>query len=180
MSQVDDEAVLAIRVRTMQIIVAALAGSVVIFLVIVLFVRPLDQPPKPLDQQVATLYFGIPYLVAILFAHFVVPGIIVSSARRRVARGNLPSYLAPPGAPPQGETQLLCGVYQVSLILGAALLEGAAFFALVAYLLEGNPWSLAAAGLLVLGLLLKIPTRSRLQNWVEGQRDRLRQEWAEG
>lgn len=59
------------------------------------------------------------------------------------------------------------GLYVTRLIIGYAVLEGAAFFNLIAYLLEGNWWSLAIAAALVALMLAAYPTRARIRQWVE-------------
>ncbi|QDU87080.1 hypothetical protein Pla175_04350 [Pirellulimonas nuda] len=56
--------------------------------------------------------------------------------------------------------------YQVALIVSAAVLEGATFFNLIAYLLEQVPWSLAMAGLLWVAMAVKFPTAGRVAGWV--------------
>ncbi len=71
-----------------------------------------------------------------------------------------------------GPVAFLAGVYQTSFIVGAAILEGAAFFNLVVYFTGGQIYSIAVAGMLCVGIILLIPTRSRLERWVV---DRLRQ-----
>lgn len=57
--------------------------------------------------------------------------------------------------------------YQTRMIIGLALLEGAAFFNLIAYLLEGRWWSLAVTAALVAFMLASYPTRGRIRQWVE-------------
>ncbi len=71
-----------------------------------------------------------------------------------------------------GPVAFLAGVYQTSFIVGAAVLEGAAFFNLVVYFTGGQLYSIAVAGMLCMGIILLIPTRGRLERWVD---DRLRQ-----
>jgi hypothetical protein len=69
------------------------------------------------------------------------------------------------------------GVYQTATIVGAALLEGAAFFLLVAYFVEGTSWTLPAA--LAVWLLLAwlhFPTRSSVEHWLTEQQDEARRE----
>ena len=65
----------------------------------------------------------------------------------------------------------LLGAYQTSAIVAAALLEGAAFVNVIAYLLEGNPISLGIGGALAVAILLSIPSSSSLEGWID---DKLR------
>ena len=55
------------------------------------------------------------------------------------------------------------------MIIAAAILEGAAFFLLIAYLLEGQAICLAAACLFVTLIAAKFPTRTGVESWTEKQ-----------
>ena len=54
-------------------------------------------------------------------------------------------------------------------IIAAAIPEGAVFLLLTAYFMEQSPLSLILAVLLIVALAAQIPTRSRLEGWLEGQ-----------
>lgn len=54
-------------------------------------------------------------------------------------------------------------------IIRLALLEGAAFFNIVATIIEHNWWSLGIAGLLVGWMLTQFPTRNRVEAWIARQ-----------
>ena len=69
-------------------------------------------------------------------------------------------------------TGKLFGVYQTKTIIGAAMIEGAAFLNLVAYLLEGNPITLGLGLGLAVVIAALFPSPSRVANWIE-QRLRL-------
>src|SRR5581483_670179 len=61
-------------------------------------------------------------------------------------------------------------VYQTRTIVGAALLEGGAFFLLVAYMAEGAPWVLVVAAVLWIAMAwLHFPTRDKVEAWVTDQ-----------
>jgi hypothetical protein len=55
------------------------------------------------------------------------------------------------------------------MIIGMALLEGAAFYQAIAYYVEGQPLALGLGCLLLLGLIVQFPTRSRVERWLENQ-----------
>jgi hypothetical protein len=57
------------------------------------------------------------------------------------------------GGSPAPETLGLMRQYQVRMIVGLAMLEGAALFNTVAFLLEGHWWSLAVVGVLLAFML---------------------------
>ena len=140
------------RLLPMQIIALALPAGVVLFaLVAVVLLGSLRQPPA--GPLVSLL--GAGFAAMMMVAHFVLPNLLF---RPRV---------------PSGETldvDSACNIYQTRLIVALALLEGAAFFNLVALVLEHQWWSLAIAGGLVLIMLGDFPTRTRIQHWIETQR----------
>jgi hypothetical protein len=59
------------------------------------------------------------------------------------------------------------------MIVGLALLEGTAFLGILAYLIEAQPLALGVTGIAILCMLLKFPTRSRVQAWLERQTEQL-------
>ncbi|HEX2475589.1 MAG TPA: hypothetical protein VHK01_12630 [Lacipirellulaceae bacterium] len=167
----DQREYVKLAVRPMQIIVAALATGVGIFFAIVFVIPPIARlaggpPAEPLVSYIAAAA-GL----AGIFAWAVVPRIITAGIRQSIVHGK--------PAPPAGLSQNLpmtderlqirplIAMYQNSLIVGGAILEGAAFFNLVAYMLEQQPMNLVVAGVLLLLLLSQIPTVSRLESWIE-------------
>jgi hypothetical protein len=63
----------------------------------------------------------------------------------------------------------LLQVYQTRTIVSAAMFEGLAFFATIAYLVEGNPISLGVAVAMILGVAAHFPTPGRIIGWVDRQ-----------
>ncbi|HVX60236.1 MAG TPA: hypothetical protein VHC19_06540, partial [Pirellulales bacterium] len=57
--------------------------------------------------------------------------------------------------------------------IAVAILEGAAFFLVVAYQLERNPLALAVAIPLIIVIAAHFPTPARVAEWVERQLRRL-------
>jgi hypothetical protein len=109
------------------------------------------QPPTGTTLSLIAAVFAM----AMLAAHVVVPSLVARPAKPQRAEDD--------GAG-------LCGIYQTRMIIGLALLEGAAFFNLVACLVEHNWWSLVIAGCLVVWMLALFPTRTRVEQWIENQR----------
>ena len=64
----------------------------------------------------------------------------------------------------------------MKMIIGAAFLEGPAFLALIAYMIEGHVVSLAIAAVMLLGLMAHFPTVGRVETWVEHQLGRVEYE----
>jgi len=68
-----------------------------------------------------------------------------------------------------GEEGQLLIVYQTATIIGAALCEGPAFFALISAMIDESPLRLAVAGVCLLMVLARFPTVSRVENWLDMQ-----------
>jgi hypothetical protein len=157
--------------RINQIIIGGLVVGVVFFMVIVLAF--LGARVQPLDPQAIVSIVMAAFALMMLPARFAVPGLIVSSNCRKIAQGTWQPRQQPGAAIPDTDEGKLLQLFQVKTIVGAALLEGAAFGNLVAFLLEGQVYSLALAVLFALGILVGFPTRSGLSEWLETQQRRL-------
>ena len=114
---------------------------------------------------------------------FVVPRLVASQNRRSIAAGTwTPSTRGNAAASPSGpetlqsDTAKLAIVYQTQLIIGAATLEGSAFFAVLAHMLGKNPIALGLAFLLLGTLIVRFPTRLRIASWIDTQQELLIQE----
>jgi hypothetical protein len=128
-------------------------------------------------------YTALAFTAVVLPLSFVVPGLIARQNRQAIAAGNW----SPPGQGGPAGRQIssealgtdagkLAMVYQVQLIIGAAMNEGVAFFAGIAYMLEKNPIALGLALLLLVGLILRFPTSRRVALWIERQQEQVLQE----
>jgi hypothetical protein len=174
--------------RTCQIIVAALVMGVVSFLVVVLLFVPKSMmlapvlaeagpagaaapAPPPAGLPIIS-YIALAMAVSVLVLSFVVPKLIVSNARSQIAKGTAPKT----GKAEEAEAAEFLPVYQTQLIIGAALLEGGAFFAAIAYMLERSPLALVAAGVLLGLLVTRFPTTERVRAWIEKQLELLQQQ----
>jgi len=135
-------------VRATQIITGAMVTGVVTFAAIVVFVLgALKDPSNGLIMSgIGAAFAGVAFVL-----HLVIPPLIAAKQGR--------------GA----DKQQLYGVFQMKMIIGLALLEGAAFFNLVACLVEHNWWSLAVAGGLCFWMLAMFPTRTKIEHWAEAQ-----------
>lgn len=138
-------------VRVMQILAGALVMGVVMFAVVaVILIGALNQPPQGMILSV----FGAVFASSTFVMHLIVPNLMAAKA----------AAAAPP------DEASLYPVYQTRMIVGLALLEGAAFFNIIATIVEHNWWSLAVAGVLVFWMLAMFPTTTRVKHWVEAQR----------
>lgn len=180
--------------RTGQIIVGALIAGVVVLLAVasLIDVRPkANAPPGAVAAAGADrngtgsliTYTALAFAAVLLPVSFVVPGLIAQQNRRAIAAGK---WIPPgQGGPPDRQINpealatdagKLAVVYQVQHIIGAAMNEGVAFFAGIAYLVEKNPIALGLAVLLLGGLVVRFPTSGRVALWIDQQQQTLIQE----
>jgi hypothetical protein len=155
------------RIRVMQIIVAALVMGALSFLAVAVLIRESGNFP-PRQPEMLSYYVGIPYGIALLVAHFVVPSRI-GAAQGRLARNRAMANPSARQVESSANPGQWYGIYQTRLIVGAALLEAGAFYFLIAYLVEGTAFSLAAGACFIAGIAMKFPTRERVERWVERQ-----------
>ena len=146
-------------VRTMQIVAAALMLGVLVFLGIVLVITQGDVSGKPELMTMMAAGFGALMIVS----HFVIPAISVKLHLRQAA-----AELTAKKTDDDKRVRMY-GIYQAQLTIGFALLEGAAFFNLIAMSAENSVVSLGVV-ILLLGLMaVKFPTRDKVSFWVENK-----------
>jgi hypothetical protein len=137
--------------RLMQIIAGALIMGVVMFaLIATLALGALNEAPS--NTMIA--YIGAGFAVMVVAAHLVVPEAVKAAALKATS---------------DRDAEFLCGIYQTRMIIALALLEGAAFFNIVALMIAHTWWSLAIAGALLLLMLARFPTRTSIEHWIETQ-----------
>ncbi len=169
--------------RMTQIIVGSLALGLLVFLTIVLFVIEPTGPPagpdraNPLGLPLLTL-LAVVFGVVALVLSFLAPGMVIAGGLKQIAE-------RPPGDPaptdpwkegptlPANDVGGLLPLFQIQLIIASALTEGAAFFALIAYMVERHPFALGLAALLIVVLLSRFPTLDRVHGWLDDQSARL-------
>ncbi len=180
-----------IRAATLQgqIIIGALVTGLVIFLVIV---NVIDLGLKPgaggqgavaADSPLPIItYVAVAFAAVVLPMSFVVPALVAKQQRQAIAGGKLTAgtQVAPtPGNGSNAAGTLLSGLpaaFLTQLVIGAAMDEGAAFFGLVAYLIEKNPIALVVGVVLIVGVIARFPTAGRVERWIEQQREKLRED----
>jgi len=150
--------------RTTSIIVFALCGGVIAFGAYVLFFHEIKQA-----QAMGMLTYGsLGFAGLETVMCLIVPQVLVRSGRKLMATGSL-KYQGSEGPTVHTDAGKLALVYQQTTIIGCALLEGAAFFALIAYMIEGHLAALIAAVVMLIGVALHMPLGDRLSSWVENQ-----------
>jgi hypothetical protein len=186
-------------VRTCQIIVAALIFGILPLLALSVVIGPLLTPrggaaaaagagaggPDNLMGPILT-YTATGFGVLALVLSFILPGVISANARKTLVQGTQmqqPGVKTGKGSTVQSiEDQQgdLFPIYQMQLIAGAAVLEGAAFFAAAAHLLVGDPILLGVVVVLIGGFIGLFPTLARATRWIEQQQERLRDDGLNG
>jgi hypothetical protein len=162
-------------IRVMQVIVVAMTGGCLMFAVVAILLNLQDGPMAAQPGSPIVTYIALAVMVSMLIAFVVARAVLNGQARRSlltIADRELDDSSDPcPRALPESSevVRILLGAFQTRLLMGAALLEGAAFFLLISYLLEGSPLALASALFLILGIALQFPTQSRVAGWIEKQ-----------
>ncbi|MFQ5489203.1 MAG: hypothetical protein ACE5GE_00665 [Phycisphaerae bacterium] len=156
--------------RTVQIIVMAMcAGCVASGAVAVLLHRTLaDTSPKSQPAAWVTM-IAVAYAASMLPVGFLLPAWLTSGQIRRV------SVQAAGSEDPNRDAAWLAKAFVTETIIGAALVEGAALFGSVAYLVEGDTLSLAAGGVMLAVLIGRFPTQNRLTGWLTARLQQLKE-----
>jgi len=142
-----------------QIIVAALVVGCLFFLLTVLLIVPGKPGGWELRADRPLTLIALAVALGTLAARIIVPGVVAAQMLRQLARQK-----------PEGpDWKALFGVYQATLILKAAILEGAIFLLVIAYMVEHSRWTLALAAAFLLLLLMHMPTPGRVDNWIAGK-----------
>ncbi len=139
---------LAPMLVTCKIIAGALIFGVVSFAAVAIALRR-GRDPEPNT------------LLSIIAAVFAVGTVVV----RQVVLGVMVGRAVPKSSEPTVPTSFQ--LYQTRMIVGLALLEGAAFFNVIAYLIEGHWWSFLVVAALLAWMLASFPTHARLKQWIE-------------
>ena len=171
--------------HALQIIVVAMMLGVTILLIVAAAMGPTLRPlPEPDEAGPVITYVAIAFAISALFARAVVPNLVVTAGRRKIAQrlaqadGGDGSERATGAEVSQDASVVeeLARLFYTKTVIRCAILEGAGMFLGVAYLLEGNRLALGVAILIVLFLALHFPTRSGAAGWTDDQRRRLEQD----
>ncbi len=150
--------------RVSQIVVVALGMGIVTFAVVAVLMAN-----DTADARAgAFTFFAIGMAVICGGMSLLVRQGIVIAQRRRIANGTWKMQGRPEDAPVTDAGKLAV-VYLTKTIVGCALLEGACFVALFAFMMDGHLIGPVVAALLLLGVLAHFPTPGRVSDWVTDQ-----------
>jgi len=137
--------------RISQIIAGALIAGVVMFACVAFFIAQ-GEPAK--SPMLALVGAGMAAMAVVV--RFIVPTLIVNGAKARlkeVANADRMTQLA--------------GLYQTKMIIGMAVLEGAAFVNLIAYITERQYWSYGVVAFLLGVMAISFPSQGQFESWAE-------------
>ncbi len=157
------------QLRTAQIIAGSLVAGVGCYLGFVLLVLQPAANNGPAAPPMLSYIAAGGFVVALLMSR-VVPGVMVNQQVARIAADGAAASQAD-----GGDTVRLLALYQTRVIVADALLEGAAFFAAAAHMIEREPFTAAIAGFAVFLMLLTFPTCGRMESWLDLQQARVDQ-----
>lgn len=152
--------------RIMQIIMTAMIMGVLFFAAIVLLIG--GEAPENEDGGIFVItVIAVCFAMVALVAARLVPPIIQRNMRRNIIDGaQINNNISAEQAAKMGDTKLLTINYQTTMIVGAAILEGAAFMNLAAYMLERQTVGLFVAATMVTAMFFKFPTVMQAENWI--------------
>ncbi|EDL58719.1 hypothetical protein [Gimesia maris] len=150
------------RQMMMTVIWLALIMGVVTFGMIVTFIGLKEEPGKGLP---VITYLGMGLAALMLVLRMIIPNMIARNQFTQAMQeareeGN------------QDEEQMLGTFYQifmVRMIIGLALLEGAAMINLVAVMVENQKLAFIPVSILLLVMIASMPTKSKLDGWIRNQ-----------
>jgi hypothetical protein len=164
------------HVSSLRLVVIALAVGAWMFpLVFVLAMEPQgDGTAGPIT------FTAIAMVLLTLAMGAFLPAALTAQGRARIASGRFQTAGSAEGrraADEGGDVGRLMNLYRGATIVGAAAIEGGALFSSVAYVVEGSRWMLLPAFLLPLViLLLRLPSRRCVEEWLETQQRLLARE----
>jgi hypothetical protein len=167
-------------IRNLQIIIGSLVGGAGTFLLIaaaksIFFDEPADRGEIGLMVYMA---FGLALLALVTRA--VVPHMVTLAGRRHLARRTSSSGLVDISTSDDARrvpmADALLNLYVTRTIIGAAIIEAAAFFALVVSVIEAEPICVVLGGVMIVGIALHFPTRARVMQWIDMQQVLLKEE----
>jgi hypothetical protein len=130
--------------------------------------QPPQQQQQPPDDLLA--YFAVGFAVVMLAVRRIVGSGTVTRHRKNIATGTgvIPGVGGMPIAAATDGDRLLF-TFQQKTIIESAMIEGPAFFVLIAYLIVGQTWLLGLAAVLLVMLVVPFPTYERAEDWVRYQ-----------
>ena len=138
-------------IRTSQIIAGALMLGVTTFGIVAAVIGGKSPAAAPI-----VAYLAVAFAAQVIALRFFIPSLVVKW-QLKTLQNDGDSLV----------TERLAGLFQTRMIIGMALLDGAALFNLIAYMIDGQWFSLATAGFLLLLMGMMFPTVREFESWAE-------------
>jgi len=153
--------------KKVQIVTAALALGAFNFLAITLFIT--HTSASRLDGLHILTIVGVVLAFVAPGAAKIILNMMLASACRKIAAGTWPAdpISMNSNIDVSDDKGKLLTVLSGHAIFNAAAIELPAFFMIIAYQLERQPIALILAVFLIALLLYQIPTRERMESWIE-------------
>lgn len=170
------------RVWLVQVVVGGLLVGCLVFLAVAVLLVEFGMAPAKAGESTVLTWLAVLVAFGAVGARLLVPSFLVASNRQAILQGtgslrqassrdaNVNQFLQR-----TGDAGRLWLGFLAKTILGSAIVEGAAFFSLIAYLVDQSPLSLGLAIVFLVGLACQFPTRAGVIRWVQGQLDLLAQ-----
>ncbi len=173
---------MAARLRPLQVIVGMMVLGATAFLIVAAVVSG-EVAASPGDTPVTPVltYLCAGFGVVALIARMLIPGVMTTSARANIVKKRVDSSAtpAPKASSADGavltDVVQLCTSYASVVVIRAAVVEGAALLAALAFLVERSPLSAVVAIVLILALLAQIPTHTVMAQWLDTELRHLEQ-----
>lgn len=143
------------QLRVMPVIAQALITGVIGFLAVAWFIK---SDPDPNAGTPMLTYIAAGFALINLSVRAIIMGVIpknqIQLQRQYITDSD------------EGRRRL-AGIYQTRMIIGMALCEGSAFFAILAWMMESNDLALGIVGFLLVVMILSFPFKQRVLDWIE-------------
>ena len=142
-------------IRISQFVCAAMVTGVLVFMIVALLIGHGANPVAAGKSSIIPL-FAVLVAVNNVVMLYLISGFVVKSMTKTM---NAEQFTE--------RSPKLAGIFQVRMIIRVALLEGAAFFNLIEYLIDRQWWSVAVAGVLIAIMLMNFPTMNQFDGWAD-------------
>lgn len=136
---------------TAQIIAGALMAGILAFAGVAFVISKSPVAANPMISYLAAGFAAVSVVM-----HFVIPSLLVGAQKAALRQ-----------CPIDQRRGLLAGAYLSKTIVGMALLEGAGFFNLVAYIVERQAWSYGVIAVLLTLMAVRFPSQGRFDEWAD-------------